>query len=330
MVINWIRPLLFITLLFLGYGFARSQTAIILDTDLDSDVDDVGTLAMMHTLADHKVIKVLGIIVTSDDRYAPSCADAMNHFYQRPHIPIGVEKNIALRHHSRYTKEISEEYPKRLNSYEEAEDATQLYRKLLASQPDSSVVIVTVGHLTNLMNLLRSSADAFSSLSGIELVRKKVKLWSCMGGKFPQGKEANFYRPDPSSTQFCVQNWPNQVVFAGWEVGNEIITGGDFLRSSLPMHHPVWRSYELFNNFAGRQSWDQAALLYAVADTGLYWSINDKGYCRVEPDGSNRWVEGSTGNQSYLIQKMNPNEIAKIMDALMIGEFHLKYLTQDR
>ncbi len=35
-----------------------------------------------------------------------------------------------------------------------------------------------------------------------------------MGGLFSEGKEANFYRPDPASTKICVERWPVQVVFA--------------------------------------------------------------------------------------------------------------------
>lgn len=45
---------------------------IIFDTDIDSDVDDVGALAMLHTLADNHVVEILGVIVTSDDEYAAS------------------------------------------------------------------------------------------------------------------------------------------------------------------------------------------------------------------------------------------------------------------
>lgn len=297
-----------------------SQSSIILDTDLDSDVDDVGAMAMLHTLADHKKVDILGVIVTSDDKYSPLCADAINHFYGRPDIPIGVQKGISLRHHSRYTKEISEEFSKELQEYEDASEAVALYRRLLSEQPDSSVTIITIGHLTNLQNLLKSKADTISNLTGAELVQKKVKLWSCMGGKFPSGKEANFYRPDPESTQYCITNWPSKVVFAGWEIGNEVITGGSFLKKYLSVGHPVWRAYELYNNFKGRQSWDQVSILYSITGNDKYWNVNSMGYCRVNSDGSNHWIEDDrTYGQGHLTEKENPDEVAKIIDALMVG-----------
>lgn len=294
---------------------------VILDTDIDSDVDDVGALAMLHTYAEHEVIDILGVIVTSDDRHAPLCTDAINQHFGRPDIPIGVEKGIQLREFSKYTKQIAEEFPHHLKTYEEAEDATALYRKLLSAQPDNSVIIITIGHLTNLRHLLESGADQHSKLSGMDLVKKKVKLWACMGGQFPEGKEANFYRPDPESTQICVEKWPGEVVFAGWEIGNEIITGGAYLRKSLPQDSPVRRAYELYNNFEGRQSWDQAAILYALSASNDYWDLQEEGSCRVAEDGSNAWVQEDQPNQAYLVEKMNPAEIAKVIDALMIGIF---------
>lgn len=298
---------------------AQSPIKVILDTDIDSDVDDVGALAMLHTLADHQVVDLLGIIVTSDDAHAPSCTDAINHYFDRPDIPIGVEKGIALREFSKYTKEISSEFPHDLSSNEEAEDAVSLYRRLLSEQPDSSVVIISIGHLTNVRRLMESKADEHSALNGMELIRTKVKLWSCMGGMFPEGKEANLYRPDPESTKVAVDNWPGKVVFAGWEIGNEIITGGDYLKGSVPQNSPVWRAYQSYNNFAGRPSWDQASVLYAVVPESGYWELNNKGQVEVAGDGSNQWISGAPGNHFHLVEKMAPEEIVKVIDALMVG-----------
>lgn len=302
-------------------GITLAQTEkIILDTDLDSDVDDVGALAMLHTLADHDRVEILGVIVTSDDLFAPQCADVLNHYFKRPDIPIGVEKGIPLTDFSRYTKALSKAFPHRIKEYNDANDATQLYRRLLASQPDSSVTIVTIGHLTNLRHLIESTPDAISELSGLELIEKKVKLWACMGGQFPEGKEANFYRPDPESTKIAVNRWPGRVIYSGWEIGNEIITGGTYLKKSLPTDSPVYLGYKLYNDFAGRQSWDQSLLLYLISPDS-YWALSPKGEALVRKDGSNAWKMDKEANQQYLIEKTPPTEVAKIMDALMVGHY---------
>ena len=56
-------------------------------------------------------IKILGVVVTSDDKDAAGCAAAINTYYNRPDIPIGVEKGIALRSFSKYTKQLATNYP---------------------------------------------------------------------------------------------------------------------------------------------------------------------------------------------------------------------------
>ncbi len=305
---------------------AQQPIRMILDTDMDSDVDDAGALAMLHTLMDHRIVDVLGIIVTSDDPYAPSCTDAINHYYGRPGIPIGAQKGNKMLEQSRYTKQIAAEFPHKIKKYDDAEEATVLYRKLLAAQPDSSVVLVTIGHLTNLQKLLESGPCQYSPLNGVELVARKVRLWSCMGGNYPEGKEANFYRPDPQSTVVSLAKYPGKVVFSGWELGNKVLTGGQYLKKSIPSDSPVWRAYQLYNDFAGRPSWDQTSILYAVARPEAYWESEVNGSNSVTEDGSNKWVYGKAGNHAFLKEKMNPEEVAKIIDALMAGIFSPEYL----
>ena len=304
--------------------YAQKPLKIIFDTDIDSDVDDVGALAMLHTFADHDAVEILGVIVTSEDKYAPMCTDVINHYFGRPDIPIGALKDVPLRDNSKYTRQLSQEFPHSLSSYDEAEEGTALYRRLLSSQPDSSVVIITVGHLTSLMKLIESKPDEYSKLSGLDLIKKKVKLWSCMGGMYPQGEEANFIRPDPASTKISVEKWPVKVVFSGWELGNKIITGGEYLQKSLPADSPVWRAYQLYNNFAGRPSWDQASVLYAISNSNDYWELR-QGEVIVAEDGSNKWVPGKNENQVHLVEKMKPEEVAKVIDALMTGIYSPRY-----
>ncbi|WP_223816178.1 nucleoside hydrolase [Adhaeribacter rhizoryzae] len=307
-------------LLFLS-KVSLAQYRVILDADIDSDVDDVEALAMVHALADQQKIDFLGVIVTSDDPYAAECTSAINKYYGRPRLPIGVLKQQAnLKNHSRYTRQIATEFPHRLKSQAKAEDATTLYRKLLSKSPDASVVIITIGHLTNLQNLLTSGADKYSGLSGKELVNKKVAKWLCMGGQFPAGKEANFYRPDPGSTVYCLQNWEKPVIFAGWEVGEKIKTGGEYLKSKLTPGSPVYRAYELYNNFKGRASWDQVAVFLLTEASGKYFEMVNNGYCQVNADGSNKWVPGEKSNQAYVQFKpdVNYEEIGRLMDDMII------------
>ena len=299
-----------------------SAQKVIIDADIDSDVDDVGALAMLLNLHKTGKIELIGVIVTSDDPYAPVCAAAINTYYGYPEIPVGFLKNQPkLNNHSRYTKFLADEFPSELKSWQDAENAATIYRKLLAENPDEAVIIITIGHLTSLQQLLQSPPDQISNLNGKKLVQKKVSKWICMGGQYPSGKEANFYRPDPASTVYCVKNWKKDVIFCGWEAGNLIITGGSWLKENLHAKHPVYRAYELYNNFAGRQSWDQLAVLQLIDSENEYFSFI-KGRCIVAPDGSNTWETGMKGKHRYLV--LNPEieakEISHFIDRLMAGK----------
>lgn len=298
---------------------APKPVSVILDTDMDSDVDDVGALAMLHTYERMQKARILGVIVTSDEEHSAACTDALNTWFGRPNLPIGVSQRDSLKSFSKYTEKIAQRFPHQVTN-RTAEDGTVVYRRLLASQPDHSVVIITIGHLTSLSRLLNSPADAISPLTGQELVAKKVSRWSCMGGQFPQGKEANFYRPDPASTVACLARWKLPVTFAGWEVGNVLVTGGESFRKRCPKNSPVYQAYELYNSFKGRASWDQVAVLEAVEGAKPYFEVIRNGHCAVSVDGSNEWKSTPGFNHAYLQIKAPAEPIQQRIEGLMLGQ----------
>jgi purine nucleosidase len=298
----------------------QSPVPVILDTDMDSDVDDVGALAMLHAYERQKKARILGIIVTSDEKYSASCTDAINRWFGRKDIPIGVSQKDSLRSFSKYTKEISEQFPNSFTNDFRPENATTVYRRLLANEPDGSVVIVTIRHLTSLSRLLESAPDSISSLGGGDLVKRKVRRWSCMGGQFPAGKEANFYRPDPASTVHCISKWRLPVTFAGWEVGNQIVTGGTSFKARSNPESPIYKAYELYNGFNGRASWDQIALLEAIEGTASYFTVKKDGHCAVAVDGSNKWTAPGNDLHGFITLTTPVDKIRSRIDQLMLGK----------
>ncbi len=200
------------------------------------------------------------------------------------------------------------------------QDAVALYRTLLARQPDHSVTIVTIGHLTNLKNLLRSGADEYSVLDGKELVGKKVKLLVCMGGEYPAGREWNFYQ-DAGSSRYVVDQWPTRIVFAGFGLGRNIITGT--LLAQLPADNPVRLSYLLHNDFQGRPSWDQLAVLYAAGradENAQRFVLSKPGINTIKKDGSNAWKAHPGGSHFYLSLGQPAQRVAETIDNLMMGK----------
>ena len=292
---------------------------VIFDTDMESDVDDVGALAMLHALADSNEIEILGVMVCAENPWSILCADRINTYYGRGDIPLGQLKKPGVNRESLYAQQVAEEFPGTLASSVDAMDAVAQYRELLASQPDTSVVILTVGYLTNLRDLLSSVPDHFSLLSGKDLVKRKVKSWVCMGGMFPSGREANI-RWDTDASIEVVNQWPSAIIFAGWEIGNMDTAHGI---PGLPEDCPVRRAYESFGRIP-HKSWDQVATLYATrglenGPASGFWKLSPPGQIFIDAnDGSNTWTEDANGVHRYLIQMASDEEIASEINALMM------------
>ena len=293
--------------------------SVILDTDMESDVDDVGALAMLHAFADLGEAEPLGVMVCAVNPRSILCADRINVYFNRPDLPLGQLKGPGVDRESRYAQGVAEEFPGTLQSADDAPDAVDQYRRVLAGEPDKSVVIVSIGYLTNLRDLINSGPDQHSSLDGRGLIEQKVRLWVCMGGQFPSGREANI-RWDTEASLEAIDKWPTEIIFSGYEIGL-MDTGADIL--DLPETNPVRRAYQLFGRIP-HKNWDQVALLYAVRglDDGPaahYWKYSAPGRIVIDPeDGSNTWEEDPNGAHRHLIQIGSDDEIAQEIDSLMM------------
>lgn len=295
---------------------------IIFDTDMDTDCDDAGALAMLHAMADDGEIELLATMVSSHYPWSAPAVDVINTYYGRPDVPIGVPKGpgAPIDRGSRYARQLSQEFPHDLRSHESAPDAAQLYRRILASQPDTSVVVVTVGYTTNIRYLLESSPDRWSPLSGTELARRKVKRWVAMGGTIPAHTDPRVYgnfKPDPAATVITARDWPRPLIFAGDEIGDHLLTGESLAQT--PPSNPVRRAYELYLGGAGKErpSWDQTAVLHAVRPDGGYWREVSGGYNHIFENGTNEWRRGAESRHRYLVEARPAKEIESVIEQLM-------------
>jgi hypothetical protein len=185
------------------------------------------------------------------------------------------------------------------------------------------VVLVSVGFLTNLRRLLDTPADAVSPLGGEDLVRRKVRLWVCMGGKFPNGRfddgegEYNL-RVDRAAALRVMNDWPTPAVFSGFEIGDRVMTGKGLRLAFAPS--PIRTAYLHFNALENRQSWDQTAVLYAVRGAGALWTESEPGLALMHvglSTGYNEWIPTPRKQHRYLIEKAPPAEVARVIEELM-------------
>ena len=296
---------------------------LIFDTDIMGDVDDVGTVALLHALADSGEAEILAMGVSSKNPWSPLCLSALNSYFGRPDVPVGVLRNPAPMKLSRYARQIAEEFPRRLKSIDDAPEAATLYREVLAGAEDNTVVMVTVGYLGNLRNLLQTKPDRLNPLGGRDLVGRKVKAWVCMGGQFPEGREACNFRRDSAAAAYVIEHWPGRAVFSGGELGIRVQTGVGL--TALPADSPVRRAYELYNGLTNRASWDQTAVLYAVRglEGGLrhVWDLRTQGSVQYdEKTAYVQWRDEPQRNHAHLVEKMPPAEVARMIEELMLHQ----------
>ena len=295
---------------------------IIFDTDLGPDYDDVGALAFLHAMADSGKAEILATVASNKHELVAPSIDVINTYFGRPGILTGAPKTngVNLGSSQHWADSIVARFPHRINSTSETADAVDIYRRILSSLPDNSVTIVTVGFLTNLNNLLMSQPDSSSPLTGMELVKKKVKLLVSMAGKFPAGKEFNIYM-DSTASKNVFENWPGEIIFTGGEIGWEIRTGLNLIKSPV-LNSPVKDVFRISIPLSeedkyGRMSWDETAVLIGVYGTKSFFDTV-RGKIIINPDGSNSWMDDQNGKHSYLRQKMPVSEMSNFIEDRMM------------
>eukprot|EP00658_Telonema_sp_P-2_P049588 TRINITY_DN3772_c0_g1_i1.p1 TRINITY_DN3772_c0_g1~~TRINITY_DN3772_c0_g1_i1.p1 ORF type:complete len:259 (-),score=29.92 TRINITY_DN3772_c0_g1_i1:289-1065(-) len=219
-----------------------------------------------------------------------------------------------------YVNILVSQFPSRIQDSSQAEDAVQLYRRVLSSRPDRSVTIASIGIHTNLAALLRSPADAHSFLDGRSLVAQKVSLLAVMGGKYPSGLECNLeggksnlhnHLVAAQSSAYVAAHWPpeSKIMWSGAEVGVRVLTGGFEFQRCVPAAelNPVRAAMVNFTGGPNRArfSWDPLTTLAAVRGAGAVGCTECSdcdGHNYVDPTtGANKWITGRKMNQTYLV-----------------------------
>ncbi len=318
------------SLLCLHLPAVAQPVRIIFDTDMESDVDDVGALAMLHGFANRGDAEILATLSSSLNPWSAPTIDVINTFFGRPDIPIGNVKTLGVYRNSKYARIIFEKYPQDTGLGERAPDATRVYRKILSGQPDNNVVVVTVGYLTNLSRLLNTKADEHSPLSGMELAAKKVKHLVCMGGRYPlerdPGKWGNF-KPDPQAVRHVANDWPTRIIFTtGGDFANAIPTGKILFKTDDIHPNPVREAYRVFLEGRNRDyhhSVDLIAVYVAVKGHEPYFKLRTRGYFHIFENGTHVWRITPDNPNHYII-----GEFAEGIAPLRVASDFDQYLAQ--
>lgn len=279
----------------------KNPVKVIFDTDMCFDVDDVGALAVLHTYANQKDAEILAVCFNETHKDGAAAIDAINTWYGRGDIPIGIYKgeleNPDSSNYLTYLTAYPHDVPADKNNIKSALD---IYVETLSAQPDQSVVIISVGFLNNLELLLAAHKD---------LIVRKVKKMVIMGGLIRD--DFNFVRHNlVSTTEKVLKEWPTPIVIT--QLGGDIYTGAGLENEpDSPVREAYYRWFG--NKFEGRASWDAFAVLYA---------IKGKEFFREKWDGDIVLQNGVTikmeeGHLHYIAPLLSPEEYRRIIDSLI-------------
>ncbi len=328
---------------FLASHLIPSPVKVIYDTDMETDRDDAAALGMLHAMQDNGECEILAVVHNTSDHYGPGCIDAINTYYGRPDIPIGAYKaNDAnsrelLDPHFRliapFAQMIAQDpaFPNDIVTRDDVPDAVQVYKDALRDQPDNSVVIISVGFVTNLHNLLKDP-------EGLILVQEKVGSLVIMGGiwtpvetddTLTMNLAGQQYVPIAAeAADYVFANWPTKMELLGREIGKPLKSGNRLKDTSL--HNPVREAYRIINDERNRANWnsasfDQATVLYAVRGTGpddQYWDIETIGSPDIFQKSDSlwycRWNTTPDSLHTFIKEKMSPDALEDIIEELMV------------
>ena len=315
-----------------GALFAAEPTPLIFDTDIGNDVDDVLALGMIHALETRGECELLAVTITKDHELAASFTDAVNTFYGRGDIPIGVCRSGVTPEQGKFNGLGNQQdngklrYPHDLLSGKDAPDAVTVLRRALTDAKDGSVAIAQVGFSTNLANLLDSQADEISPLSGVELVRRKAKLLSIMAGAFTKipgkdgpydHKEYNVVKDIPSAKKLA-EDWPTPIIWSGFEIGLSLPYPHESIELDYGYvrHHPLSEAYILYSPPPhNRPTWDLTSVLHAVRPDRGYFGVSPRGRVTVADDGLTTFELADDGTHQYLT--LTPEQRIRATEALV-------------
>lgn len=310
-------------------AFAEKKN-VILDTDIGGDIDD--SLALVQTInyVQKGEANLLCVSAVRNNWQCVAFSEMLLMHYGCGNVPVvkigkmqfGVSKSFYKIKSIVFAQNENGafKYPRKTNENTKIEDATRAHRRLLANSPDNSVYFVSLGTLHNFANLLLSTPDDISVLSGRELVAKKVKLASIMAGDFSgrawQGKEKGWveYNLRGDKGQMLAQvlklcDVP--IVFSGYEIGRSVRFPQTEIEK-LPQNNPLREAYLYYSKSISktgkhdRPLWDPTSVLFVFAPE--FFDLSKSGTVSVDENGVTYFKPEQLGKHRYLIIK---DEVAR-------------------
>lgn len=311
-------------------SLVNKKRSVILDTDIGPDCDDVGAIAVLLSYAEELNFDILGICNCTSNIYGSAAIDAVCKYCGYDKITVGMYSKPGFFSDEsccRYNKYIAEHFSKDyINGTLEILPHVSFYRNLLANAEDDSVVLITIGMFNTLSDLLNSVPDKYSSLDGVELIKKKVHCAVSMAATLPSGREFNVVSDYDAAKNFF-ERFPKEIYISDAKLGVSIITGYSDVTDECLSDSPIFESYRLYtekNELKNvNASYDLTAVQFACEGEGNFYSLSDTGrlefYCEDErfPEDATRFIPDPCGKIRYMIKNVPDKIIAEELQRRM-------------
>lgn len=302
----------------------KNPEPFIIDSDFSSDVDDVLAISTACYYMDHDMMDIKGVALCTMSARGAYAMSALLHAHGYGNIPIASAGENGIAIGSKWILNMSNQNHDEDYVY----GTTKFYRKLL-SQSENPVNIVSLGQLTNLSDLLNSKPDAYSPLTGSELISEKVKCLYAVAGKSDGKLENNIYYggEDYGNNKYygntgvaqaaknVARNWTSPIIWMEADlVGNFSV--GEFFKENDLTHSDIISQALVDQGQAwGSASFDPFGVTIAALHANNLLTVNmidlTKGTMRINLNGTSYFTENDQAKEHYRIHKLTTDAYYK-------------------
>jgi inosine-uridine nucleoside N-ribohydrolase len=296
----------------------KPPVGIIFDSDIGNRIDDTLALALLYGFESKREARVVSVSVSKSNLKAAAFCEAVGRFFAGAvsgafsaggrTLPVGLSTDgkmpedtpLLMAPLAKLNAEGTPAYSHGIEKLNDTAEPAALIRNAFTAQHDQNCIVVLAGPATNLVKVL--------ALPGVkDVISKKVRFLSLMGGAFPQGEAEFNIKTDIPAARKLFAEWPTPIVASGYEVGNALLFPASSIERDFAWSadHPVVDAYRAHQPMPyNAPTWDMTAVLYAVRPEAGYFKLSEPGTINVLNDGSTKFSASSGGRHRYLI--LNP------------------------
>lgn len=290
------------------------------DADAKSDPDD---LVLGRVLAWAHQAGLINLIGASLDVTYADGAPMLDGFLASEGvtgIPIAVPKTAhATAENSQYAATVRSRTSSFVDGSRVYRDAVVEMRTSFAALPGRGDIL-SGGFGVNLQEFMNSPADGISGLTGKQLIATKVRRLIWMGGVYPTGTAEHNFAYDAASRAAAADvaaNWPGQIFYSGFEVGQPVITGGNL--KGRQATDVLAQALLSAGRADGRESWDPITGLLAIAQDPFRagFDLVRGGNVVDASTGVNVFTPNAGGKDYYLVKAREKADYESLINQLL-------------